>query len=152
MKLKLQKRLAKQVTKKGGKRVKLDPAVASDLKDAITKADIRAMVSEGLISVKPASGVSRSRERKRHEQRKKGRQKGHGKRKGKKTARTPRKRSWINKIRPQRELLSQLKDKKIIDPKTYRMLYLKAKGGFFRSKRHLMLYTKQHELTKEVKK
>ena len=80
MKLRLQKRLAKSVTKAGKKRVKLDPSATSELKDAITKADVRSMVSEGLITVKPASGVSRGRARKRHEQRKKGRQEGKGKR------------------------------------------------------------------------
>ena len=148
MKLKLQKRLAKVVAKAGGKRIKLDPSATTEIKEAITKADVRALISDGIITVKPASGVSRARARKRHIQKKKGRQKGHGKRKGKKTARTPRKRSWINKIRPQRAILKELKKKKLLDSKTYRMLYLRAKGGFFRSKRHLMLYLKQNELIK----
>jgi ribosomal protein L19E len=36
-----------------------------------------------------------------------------------------------------------LKEKKIIDDKLYRELYLKSKGGFFRSKRHIKIYLEE---------
>ena len=42
-----------------------------------------------------------------------------------------------------------LKDKGIVDKKTYRNLYLKSKGGFFRSKSHIKLYINEHKLGKK---
>ena len=83
------------------------------------------------------------RARKRLMQRRKGRQSGPGSRKGSRGARLSKKRGWINKIRIQREFLRELKVKKIIDEKLYRDFYLKSKGGFFRSKRHIKLYLEE---------
>ncbi len=59
------------------------------------------------------------------------------------------KREWINKIRLQRKFLKELKDKKIIIPSIYQELYLKAKGGFFRNKKHIKLYLEEHNLAKK---
>jgi len=79
-------------------------------------------------------------------QKKKGRQKGEGSRKGKKKAG---KKEWMNTIRIQRAFLKELRAKKIIDKKIYRNLYLKSKGGFFRSKNHIKLYISEHKLGKK---
>ena len=89
---------------------------------------------------KPVKGISRGRARERQKQRSKGRQKGHSTRKGKKTARLPKKEGWMKKIRNQRKFLKELKDKKIIDTRINSDLRLKAKGGFFRSKRHIKVF------------
>ena len=64
-------------------------------------------------------------------------------------ARLPRKKRWINRIRVQREFLSHLKGKGAIDRKAYRDIYLKSKGGFFRSKRHIKVYIEEHGLGKK---
>jgi large subunit ribosomal protein L19e len=146
MNLRNQKRLASQVSKKGLSKVKLDPLRAEDIKTAITKADIKSLIKEGAIKVINKVGVSRARARKKHEQKRKGRQKGHGKRKGTAKARTPKKRAWINKIRPQRELLKTLRDSKKISTSTYRNLYGRSKGGFFRSRKHLLQYMNTNKL------
>ena len=152
MKLKNQKRIAAQVLKVSVKRVIFDKERLADIKEAITKADIRSLINEKAIKAKPIKGVSRGRARKVILQHRKGRRKGRGSKKGKSTAKAPRKRDWINRIRIQRNLLSLLKEKKVLTPETYRMLYRKAKGGFFRSKRHLKLYMKEHKLTvKKIK-
>lgn len=148
MKLDNQKKIAAQILKCSRKKIWLDPERLSDIKEAITKADIRSLVKEGAVIRKPSRGVSRARARRILEQKRKGRQKGSGSRKGKRTARLRRKRGWINKIRAQRSLLRDLKDKDIIGKKTYSGLYRKAKGGFFRSKRHIMLFIKEHGLEK----
>ncbi len=140
MNLRLQKKLASKAAKVGLSRVKINPANLSDIKEAITKADVKDLIAENMIKISNKEGTSRGRARKRHLQKRKGRQKGVGKRKGAQKARTPKKRSWINKIRPQRELLSQLRAKKHIDARIYRELYLKAKGGFFRNRKHLLMY------------
>jgi len=149
MNLKLQKKLAAKAFKVGMSRVKIDPKQAADLKEAITKADIRGLVSTGVISILPKRGISRHRARTRHIQRKKGRQRGHGRRKGPAGARTPRKRAWIHLVRAQRRALDALQQRKTIDPSTYRRLYLQIKAGTFRNVRHLLTYAREHGLLKK---
>lgn len=143
MRLTVQKRLASQMLKCSEKRIIFDSDRLDEIKEAITKIDIRALIKKKAITRKPMKSVSRGRARKTRVQKIKGKQKGIGSRKGKKTARTPKKREWINKIRSQKKLLRLLKDKEVIDKKTYRVLYLKSKGGFFRSRRHIKLYIKE---------
>jgi len=145
MKLDNQKRLAAQILKCSEKKIRFDPDRLSDIKEAITKVDIKGLIKDKAIRKVHAKGVSRGRARKRLVQRRKGKQKGPGSRKGGRSARFPRKREWINKIRAQRGLLRKLKEKKIIDDKLYRELYLKSKGGFFRSRRHIKLYLEERK-------
>ncbi len=154
MKLSLQKRLAATISGCSEKKVKFNLDSLKDIKEAITKIDIRGLIKDKAIVIEKSKGVSKGRTRKKKEQKKKGRQRGQGKRKGTKNAREPRKRTWINKIRSQRAFLAKLKEKKIINLESYRMLYNKAKGGYFRSKRHIDLYINEHNLvnTKDGKK
>lgn len=137
----MQRRLASNILKVGENKVVFKEGSLTEIKEAITREDVKSLISKGVIYAKPLKGVSRVRAKKLHEQRKKGRRKGQGKRKGSKNARTPKKRSWINKIRPQRAFLANLKSKGKINNTLYRKLYRLAKAGFFRSKRHLKLYT-----------
>ena len=150
--LNLQKRLAKKVSKSGLKRVRINPEQIEGLKEAITKGDIKALIESKAIMVKQKRTPSRHRARARHAKRKKGRQKGEGKRKGTIKSRLPRKREWINKVRSQRKLIQNLKQKKSIDNKIFRMLYKKIKGNTFRSRAHLMFFLKQNKLIMEAKK
>ena len=152
MKLKVQKRIAADIFKCSKKRVVFDNDRKSDIKEAITKADLRGLIQEKAIKKLPKRGVSRVRARKRHVQRTKGRQKGKGKRKGTAKARTPKKRVWINKIRLQRSFLQELKGKGLVTIKVFRELYMKAKGGFFRSRKHLKNYVEEHKLFVKPKK
>lgn len=151
MKLTVQKRLASRIMGTGKKRVRFDPNRLEEVKDAITASDLRGLVTEGAITSTQKKGVSRGRARKISEQKKKGRRKGQGSRKGKKTARTGRKDTWIIKIRLQRKLLQDYKEKGTISQETYTMLYRKAKGGFFRSKRHLTVYIEEQGLIEDGK-
>lgn len=153
MKLKSQKRLAGKVLKASPKRVHLDPNKAEDIKEAITKKDIKGLIRNKVIKVKPKRGISRVRARKTLLQKRKGRRKGKGSRKGKRTARLSDKRAWINKIRIQREFIKELKNKKLLSTKDHRMLYLRIKGGYFRSKNHVKLYiTENNLINKDGKK
>ena len=149
MKLDKKKQLAAKALKIGKRRITFHEDRLGEIKEAITKVDVRSLVNKGLIKRKPVTGVSKARARKRREQRRKGRQKGHGSRKGKRTARLPKKRAWIGKIRIQRSFLKSLRGKKLVDVNTYRTLYKKCSGGFFRSKRHIKLYIDEHELIKK---
>ncbi|MCA9477534.1 MAG: 50S ribosomal protein L19e [Nanoarchaeota archaeon] len=146
MKLAVQKRLAADLLKCSPKRVRLSPDRLSEMKEAITKADVRGLINDGLIIKMPEKGVSRARAKHRADQRRKGLQRGPGKRKGKITAIIPRKTSWIAKIRTQRAFLSLLREKELVDDAGYKNLYRKAKGGFFRNKRHIKIYMQEHNL------
>ena len=151
MQLNTQKRLAAQILKCSKNRIWFDQDRLEDIKESITKADIRSLIGDNAIKEKPAKGVSRARARKIALQKRKGRRKGHGSRKGKKTARLRKKIAWANSIRIQRRFLKELRDKGIITKSTYQNLYLKAKGGFFRSKRHIKLYIEERNLAKTKK-
>src|SRR3989344_4945269 len=120
--LKSQRRIAAQLLKVGLNRIWFDPERLDEIKESITKADIRSLIQDGAIQKKPETGISRGR-----------------------------KRAWILKIRAQRKLLGRLRQKKVITPKTYSLLYRKAKGGFFRSTRHIHLYAQEHKLEHEKK-
>jgi large subunit ribosomal protein L19e len=152
MKLRTQKRIAASVLKVGTNKVKFDSDRLGDIKEAITKTDMRSLVKEGVVSKKPVVGQSRSRARKITLQKRKGLRKGPGSRKGTKNARLRRKTIWVVKIRVLRKFLKELKTKKLIESGNYRALMLRAKGGFFRSKRHLKLYLNEHRMLKEKKK
>lgn len=131
------------------KRVRFDQTRLQDIKEAITKYDIKALIADGAIIEIKKRGISRGQARERQKQKNKGRQKGQGSRKGKKTARSPGKLDWMTRIRLQREFLRELKEKSMITNGIFRDLYLKAKGGFFRSKRHLKLYITENKLVKK---
>ncbi len=151
MDLKNQKRLAAQLLKIGKTRVRLDPARLEDIKEALTKADIRALINDEAIYVAPITGVSRGRARKVAAQKRKGRGKGSGSRKGKKGTRMPRKELWVKRIRVQRRFIKMLKGKKLLDNQGYRQLYKMSKSGLFRSKRHIKLYIDEQKMIRKRK-
>ncbi len=137
----MQKRLAAKVLGVGVSRVRIDPERVEDIESALRREDIRRLIKDGAIYVIPKRRNSRGRWKVRHIKRKKGHRRGPGKRKGAKGARTDEKRLWMHTIRKIRRYLKWLRDHNVVDRKTYRHLYLLAKGGTFRSlsdlKRHL---------------
>jgi len=122
MSLKAQKRMAAKILKCGENRVYFDPYLIDEIKMAITREDIRNLVKEGIILKKYKKGNSKYRKNVRHERKKKGRARGLGKRKGTKYARLPKKKRWMNRIRPQRRELKKLRDRKLITTATYRKI------------------------------
>jgi len=146
MNVSAQKRLAAKILKCGENRVYFDPYMIEDIKMAITREDIRNLIKEGAIQKKYKKGISKARKNIRHERKKKGLARGIGKRKGKKTARTPKKKAWMKRIRPQRRELKKLRDRKLITTATYRKLYKNAKGGMFNSVAQMNRYIKEKEL------
>jgi large subunit ribosomal protein L19e len=138
--MKLQKRLAAQVLKTSKQKVRIDPAKSEQVKEAITKFDVRKLIEQKVIVRVKKNGQSRLRARKRQEQKRKGRHRGVGLRKGKAGARTNRKQTWMNRIRAQRRLIHTFKLNKLVSPADYRKLYRLAKGGFFRSVKHIKAF------------
>lgn len=146
MKLTIQKRLAAQIFKCSPKNVWLDSDRSKEIKEAITKIDIKNLIKEGMIARQKIPHQSRANARKSHAQKVKGRKSGKGSRKGSPNARLKDKVKWMQRIRSIRIVLKELKDNSRISASTYRKLYAKAKGGFFRNKRHIKLYIKEHDL------
>ena len=64
VKLKLQKRLAASILGCSEKRIVFDTDRLEDIKEAITKLDIRSLIADKAIKAKPIKGVSRVRARK----------------------------------------------------------------------------------------
>lgn len=146
MKLTLQKRISAQLMKCSHQRVHFDTENLSEIKEAITKADLRGLIKRKIITELPVQGIAKGRTRKTKQQKRKGRQRGFGSRKGKQTARENPKRIWMNHIRAQRSFLKELKSKGLISTRDFNELYLKAKGGFFRSVNHIKLYATEHSM------
>lgn len=149
--MKIQKRLAAQIMKTSPRKVRFDTERLDEIEEAITKQDVRMLIKDDAITRIQDQGISNARSKKLKEQKSKGRRKGPGSRKGKSTARLPRKQEWMNNIRSQRRLLKKLKENDKLTNATYRDLYNKSKGGFFRNSRHIKLYIKENELIQDGK-
>jgi large subunit ribosomal protein L19e len=138
--------MASESLKIGKTRVWIDPERVEDVGEAVTREEIRKLIHEGVIKATPKRGISRGRTRTLHMKRKKGRRKGMGSRRGKKTARMSRKEAWKNRIRAIRSYIKGLRDHRVIPKKSYRRLYLLAKGGIFRDVNQVEQYIKTNKL------
>jgi len=137
MDLKAQRRIASELLNTGINRVWIDSYREEDVSMALTRDDIRKLITDGVIRARKPIGVSRARARVLHQQRRHGKRRGYGSRKGSANARSSRKRTWITKIRAQRRYLRALRDGDQITSNQYRELYMKTKGATFRSVAHL---------------
>jgi large subunit ribosomal protein L19e len=144
--MKTQRRLAADILGVSKKHVKFDPDSLEDIKQAITRRDVKELINDGVIMEKHHDNQSRGRARHTKKQKSKGRQRNTGSVKSGKGARQDQKEAWMNKIRSQRTFIKSLKENDKITNSTYRDLYNKAKGGYFRSKRHIKLYLEQNNL------
>tara|TARA_Y100000310_G_C20690729_1_gene822020 strand:- start:2956 stop:3408 length:453 start_codon:yes stop_codon:yes gene_type:complete len=149
MNLSNQRRVSASILGVGKEKVWFDNERLPEIKEAITRADLVRLINENAIQKRPHKGTSRVRARKKIIQRRKGRQQGPGHKKGKQTARLSKKAKWMILVRVLRRFIKELKNKDLVDSKTYRELYLKTKGGFFRSKRHIKLYMNEHNMFKK---
>ena len=149
--LRNQRRMAASLLKCGLNRVWMDHDRIDEIAKAVTKEDIRVLINGKAIKSRQIKGISSGRKKFNAKQKEKGRRRGHGSRKGAKYARLPRKERWIRTIRPIRSYLKTLRDEKQIDKTTYRRYYRKAKGGEFRSRRHLKTHLMGDGIIKEEK-
>lgn len=148
MSLKAQRRMAAEILKCGENRVYFDPYLIEEIKMAITRDDIRSLIKDGIIKKHYKKGISNYRKKLLHQRKKKGLARGLGKRKGKKTARTPKKETWMKRVRAQRRELKKLRDRKQITIANYRKLYKNVKGGMFTSVTQMNRYIKEKGLLK----
>lgn len=127
----------------GANRIKFDPEYMEDIGDAITREDMRSLLTARTILVKGKKGTSRGRARAEHAKRKK-RGRGQGSKKGKKGARQGKKEVYVKKVRAMRRHIRILKNRGEIGRPAFWALYKKIRGGQVRSLAHL------RELVKEV--
>ncbi len=144
----IQKRLAADIFDCSEQKVRFDTERLGDIKEAITKADVRSLIKQGAIWREQDKGVSKARFTQRLKQRRRNRRRGPGSRKGTAGARTNSKDTWMAKVRSQRVLVFHLRERNKITDTTFRTLYNKVKGGFFRSTHHIKIYCEEQKLFK----
>ena len=136
--LKAKKRLASRVTGVGVHRIRFDSDHLDDIADAITRENIRSLITANTIQIKSFTGTSRGRAQKKKDQKKK-RGTGQGSKQGRKGARVGKKEVYVAKVRSLRRLIKIAKDRKEITNPEFWALYKKIGGNTVRNKAHLRL-------------
>lgn len=136
--LKAKKRLASRVTGVGVHRIKFDSDHLDDVADAITRENIRSLITANTIQIKSFTGTSRGRAQDKKDQKNK-RGTGQGSKQGRKGARVGKKEVYVAKVRSLRRLLKIAKDRKDITNPEFWALYKKVGGNTVRNKAHLRL-------------
>jgi large subunit ribosomal protein L19e len=133
------KRLAADILGVGTNRVRLDKDNLGKVEEALTRADVRGLVDEGVVYAIPKKAGHRTQEKPRQRR---------GRRKGNKKARTGGKSAWMVRIRSQRAYLEQLLGSGEL-PRTHkRTIYLKIKGGAFKGKAAMRAYLAENRMLK----
>ena len=134
--LRAKKRLVSRIVGVGVNRVRFDTDHLDDVADAITRDDIRSLITANTISIKSFKGTSRGRAKTKKIQKSK-RGATQGSKKGRKGARVGKKPVYVNKVRSLRYLLRIAKDRKEITNDAYKTIYKKINGNTVRNKAHL---------------
>ena len=130
------KRLVARMYDVGMKRISFDSDHLDDIADAITRENIRSLLTANTIKIKQIVGTSRGRTRVKKIQKKK-RGTGQGSKKGRKGARVGKKAVYVKKVRSLRYILKIAKDRKEIDNNVFKSIYKKIGGNTVRNKAHL---------------
>jgi len=134
--LKAKKRLVSRIVGVGMHRIKFDSDRLDDIADAITRDNIRSLLTANTIKIKPIVGTSRGRAKTKRIQKKK-RGATQGSKKGKKGARSNRKENHMIKVRALRYRLKIAKDRKEITNPEFWGLYKMIRGNTVRNSAHL---------------
>jgi large subunit ribosomal protein L19e len=134
--LKAKKRLASRVTGVGVHRIRFDTDHLDDVADAITRENIRSLITANTIRIKSFTGTSKGRAHVKKAQRNK-RGTTQGAKKGRKGARVGKKEVYVAKVRALRRLLKIAKDRKDLTNPEFWILYKKVGGNTVRNKAHL---------------
>lgn len=134
--LRAKKRLAARVTGVGVHRIKFDSDHLDDVADAITRENIRSLITANTIQIRPFTGTSRGRAQDKKDQKNKRGTK-QGSKQGRKGARVGKKEVYVAKVRSLRRLLKIAKDRKDITNPEFWTLYKKVGGNTVRNKAHL---------------
>lgn len=134
--LRAKKRLVSRIMGVGIHRVKFDSDHLDDIADAITRDNIRSLITANTIKIKPIVGTSRGRAQfKRTQKRKRGVTQ--GSKSGTKKARHPRKEIHMTKVRALRYRLKVAKERKEVTNPEFWSLYKMIQGNTIRNSAHL---------------
>ena len=134
--LKTKRQLVSRILGVGANRVRFDSDHLDDVADAITRDNIRSLVTAKIIEIKSIKGTSRGRAHfKKHQRRRRGTKQ--GSKKGRKGARIGKKEVYVKKIRAMRHQLKVSKSRKEITNKDYWNLYKQVGGNQVRNLAHL---------------
>ena len=136
--LKAKKQLAARVIGVGVHRIRFDPDHHEDIEEAITRANIRSLVTANTIKIKKFKGTSRGRAHTKKAQRNKRGTK-QGSKQGRKGARVGKKEVYVAKVRSLRRLLKIAKIRNDITNPEFWILYKKVGGNTVRNKAHLRI-------------
>lgn len=134
--LRAKKRLVSRVTGVGIHRIRFDTDHLIDIADAITRANIRSLITANTIRIKPFTGTSKGRAHFKKAQRNK-RGTTQGSKKGRKGARVGKKTVYVAHVRALRRLLKIAKDRKDLTNPEFWVLYKRVGGNTVRNKAHL---------------
>lgn len=134
--LRAKKRLVSRIMGVGIHRVKFDSDHLDDIADAITRDNIRSLITANTIKIKPIVGTSRGRAQfKKTQKRKRGVTQ--GSKSGTKKARLPRKEIHMTKVRALRYRLKVAKERKEVTNPEFWSLYKMIQGNTVRNSAHL---------------
>ena len=134
--LKAKKRLAARVTGVGVHRIRFDADHLDDIADAITRENIRSLITANTIRIKSFTGTSKGRAHEKKAQKNK-RGTTQGSKQGRKGARVGKKTVYVAHVRALRRLLKIAKDRKDLTNPEFWTLYKKVGGNTVRNKAHL---------------
>jgi len=134
--LRTKRQLVSRILGVGVDRVKFDPTYLDDVADAITRDNIRSLITANVIEIRPIKGTSKGRAHFKKAQRKKRGTK-HGSRKGSRGARVGKKEVYVKRIRAMRHQIKVSKARKEIPNESYWNLYKQVNGNQVRNLAHL---------------
>ncbi len=143
MSLRTVRRMAADILKVGESRVYIDPDRIDEASSAMTRADVKDLIKNGVIKRKPVTGKKKGKLRKR---------KRSGSRKGTKYSRKTRKEAWMERVRALRKLLRELIETGKVEKKHKKSIYARIKGNIFKGKRALINHLKDEKILKEDEK
>ncbi len=132
--IRLTRRLAARILRRGENGIRIKPAGVADAKKALTRDDVRALISQGTIyAVAPRPNAS-MRGAQVRAKRRKGLRRGPGRRRGTAKARARLRGRHAVLARAQRRVLKALKSDGTISGDVFKRYYRLSKGGTFNSK------------------
>jgi len=137
MSLEYIRELASKITGAGKSRIYIDPNYYDRLSTVISREEVRKLIEDGIIKIKPKRGQTYRYEK----IRKKKERRGPGSKKGKREKK--KKEEYVERVRGLRKFLRYLYDKGAMDAQTYRKLRLLIKSGTIRTKARIKSYLEQ---------
>ena len=137
MSIKFAKRAAGQILNRGESSIRINQNSLQDAAKAITKEDVRALISNGGIYAIPAKHNVSMNSKTLRKKRSEGRRRGKGRRRGTSNARSGS--LWEKKVRSQRILLKRLKLMGKLPTKDFQRYYKLIKGNSFADKSSLLM-------------